>query len=60
MIDDLRLHTELAVDGGINNLVVPRLVKAGVDVIVSGSTLFSSSDVAEAIRDMKKSMNLSC
>ncbi len=60
MIDDLQLHTELEVDGGINNLIVPRLVKAGVDVIVSGSALFSSSDVAKAIRDMKKSMKLSC
>ena len=60
MIDDLQPQAELEVDGGVNNKIVPRLIKAGVDVIVSGSALFSSSNIAEAIQDMKKIMNLSC
>jgi ribulose-phosphate 3-epimerase len=59
MIDDIRSQAELEVDGGINNEIIPRLMKAGVNVFVSGSALFSKPDIAEAIRDMKKVIELS-
>ena len=59
MLDAINSEAELEVDGGVNNQIVPLLVKAGVDVIVSGSALFSNSNIADAIQDMKKAIELS-
>lgn len=44
----------IQVDGGVNFETAPRLVKAGVDVLVSGSTIFLAPDPEEAIRTLKK------
>ncbi len=44
---------EIQTDGGINLETAKAAVEAGVDVLVSGSTLFESDDMAEAVRNMK-------
>ena len=43
----------IEVDGGIDLHNAPVLVHAGVDVLVAGSTVFSSSDPVETIRRLK-------
>ena len=35
----------IQVDGGINNEIAPQVIKAGANVLVAGSAIFSGSDV---------------
>lgn len=43
----------IEVDGGVNSETAPRLVEAGVDVLVSGSHVFKAKDPLKAIRELK-------
>ncbi|OCR89839.1 ribulose-phosphate 3-epimerase [Campylobacter fetus subsp. testudinum] len=43
----------IEVDGGVNGLNVSELDEVGVDIVVAGNFVFSSSDYAEAIRALK-------
>ena len=47
----LPLHIE--VDGGIDPATAPLAVRAGADVLVAGSALFSKPDYAGAVRDLR-------
>jgi ribulose-phosphate 3-epimerase len=51
-------NIELQVDGGINLNTAPMVVKAGADVLVAGSYVFSSSDYAGNIANLKKVCSL--
>lgn len=53
MIDEGGYDVMIEVDGGIDLHNAPVLVHAGVDVLVAGSTVFSSSDPVEIIRRLK-------
>ncbi len=59
MLTERESQAELEIDGGVTNQIIPRLIKAGADVIVSGSALFSRPDITEAIQDMKEVIELS-
>ena len=43
----------IEVDGGVQAETAPRLVKAGVDVLVSGSYVFKADDPYQTIRELK-------
>lgn len=43
----------IEVDGGVHAATAPRLVEAGVDVLVSGSYVFKSPDPAKIIHDLR-------
>ncbi len=47
------LNTLLEVDGGINKETAPLAVAAGADVLVAGSFVFDSSDIAATIKEIK-------
>ena len=53
MIDDNHLSTLIEVDGGVQAETAPRLVKAGVDVLVSGSYVFKAADPLATIEGLK-------
>lgn len=53
MIDEKGLNTLIEVDGGVNLSTGGRLVKAGADVLVAGSFVFSSPDPSQTILDLK-------
>ncbi|WP_434503381.1 ribulose-phosphate 3-epimerase [Prevotella sp.] len=53
MIDEAGTNTLIEVDGGVNAETAPILVKAGVDVLVSGSYVFKSSDPISTIKSLK-------
>ena len=53
MIDRRGLDTLIEVDGGVNFETGKRLVDAGVDVLVSGNTVFASADPEATIRRLK-------
>jgi ribulose-phosphate 3-epimerase len=44
----------IEVDGGVQGETAPRLVAAGVDVLVSGSYVFRAQDPHEVIRQLKE------
>lgn len=53
MIDKGGFDILIQVDGGVDTHNADMLVKAGVDVLVAGSTVFGSSDPAETIKLLK-------
>lgn len=53
LIDETGSKALIEVDGGVHNQTAPRLVKAGTDVLVSGSYVFKASDPYKAIRELK-------
>lgn len=54
MIDDAGTHTLIEIDGGVQDETAPRLVKAGADVLVSGSYVFKSADPHATIHALKQ------
>ena len=53
MIAARGLHTLIQVDGGVQQTTAPRLVSAGVDVLVSGSYVFKSSQPEQTIHELR-------
>lgn len=53
LIADSGSHAVIEVDGGVNGETGPRLVEAGVDVLVSGSYVFKASDPQKTIASLK-------
>ena len=54
MIDNKGCQTLIEVDGGVQDETAPRLVSAGVDVLVSGSYVFKAADPEQVIRDLRQ------
>ena len=54
MIDSARLKTLIDIDGGVQAETAPRLVEAGVDVLVSGSYIFKADNPEETISSLKR------
>lgn len=48
------LNLEIQVDGGINKEIAAAVVRAGANVLVAGSAIFSGGDIAAAVRQLKK------
>ena len=53
MIEAKGCQTLIEVDGGVQGETAPRLVSAGVDVLVSGSYVFKATDPEQVIRDLR-------
>lgn len=53
MIDEKGCKTLIEVDGGVQAETAPRLVAAGVDVLVSGSYVFGADDPYKVISDLR-------
>lgn len=52
-IDRLGLSIDLEVDGGINGETAEKAVKAGANVLVAGSYLIGSQEIAERVKYLK-------
>lgn len=44
---------DISVDGGVNDKVAGKLIKAGANILAAGSYIFHSSDYARAIRSLR-------
>ena len=53
LIDKSGSKALIEIDGGVNGETAPRLVKAGADVLVSGSYVFKAEDPIQTIRGLK-------
>lgn len=56
-ISELGLRTHLQVDGGINASTAEDVLKAGANVLVSGSYLFRSENMAEAAGKLRNAVS---
>jgi len=54
LINETGSKALIQVDGGVNDETAPKLVQAGVDVLVSGSTIFKAPDPEAVISTYKK------
>ena len=54
LISESGSHALIEVDGGVQGETAPRLVRAGVDVLVSGSYVFKSPAPEQTIRQLKE------
>jgi ribulose-phosphate 3-epimerase len=54
MIDDGGYNVLIEVDGGIDTKNAAKLIETGVNVLVAGNAIFSSSDPEGTIRKLKK------
>ncbi len=53
LISESGSHALIEVDGGVQSETAPRLVAAGVDVLVSGSYVFKATDPIATIHSLK-------
>ncbi len=53
-ITELGLNVDIQVDGGINSETAALVKKAGANILVSGSWLFKSEDMAASVRLLKE------
>jgi ribulose-phosphate 3-epimerase len=53
LIEEKGCHTLIEVDGGVQGETAPRLVAAGVDVLVSGSYVFKSPTPEQTIHELR-------
>jgi ribulose-phosphate 3-epimerase len=49
-------NVDVAVDGGINTTTAPLAVKAGATMLVAGSAIYDSDDVAKAVKELRNSV----
>ena len=54
LIDESGSHALIEVDGGVQAETAPRLVKAGVDVLVSGSYIFKAANPLQTIEELRR------
>jgi ribulose-phosphate 3-epimerase len=54
--EDRRLDFRIEVDGGITQENVAAVVQAGVDIVVTGSSIFGGPDPGEAFRAMQRTI----
>ena len=53
LIDESGSKALIEIDGGVQEKTAPRLVKAGADVLVSGSYVFKSATPEETIHQLR-------
>lgn len=56
MIEELNLHVDIEIDGGVSLNNLEEVLSWGVNVIVAGSAIYKAKDVAEETRKFKKIM----
>jgi len=58
LIDSQNLNVDIQVDGGIKPDNVEKVVKAGANIIVSGSAIFNSDDIQTTVNLFRKNASL--
>ena len=46
-------YVPVSIDGGVNAATGRKLVDAGADVLIAGSSVFQAASITEAIRTLK-------
>ncbi|MEX0736611.1 MAG: ribulose-phosphate 3-epimerase [Bacteroidota bacterium] len=56
MASSLGLDIRIEVDGGIDTTTAPKVVKAGADVLIAGTSVFGNDNVEQAVRRLQESV----
>lgn len=54
MIRARNLNIDIQVDGGINEVTASQVVAAGANILVAGSAIYGSDNIAKSIEDLRK------
>lgn len=54
MIKDMGLEVDIQVDGGIKGENIHKVVEAGANIIVAGSAIFGSNDIAQTVKNLRE------
>ncbi|MGE5371878.1 MAG: ribulose-phosphate 3-epimerase [Solirubrobacterales bacterium] len=54
-VEEREARARIEVDGGVNAETAPQLVSAGADILVAGSFIFGSNDIADAMQQLRQS-----
>jgi len=57
LIDERNYGCKIEVDGGIDGATIPEVVRAGAEVLVSGSAIFQAVDPARKVRELLEIAN---
>ena len=58
LIDEKNLNVDIQVDGGIKPNNIDKVVKAGANIVVAGSAIFNSDDIAQTVKLMRENAKL--
>lgn len=53
MIEEMEVECDIEVDGGINPQTSVDVREAGANILVAGSAIFNSNDIAQAVKDIR-------
>ena len=56
-IEDNKLDVDIEVDGGIDTDTAVKVVNAGANVLVAGSSIYGSTNIANAISNLRKAVS---
>lgn len=56
MIDQANIPVDIEIDGGVNRDNVKEILRAGANVIVAGSAIYQTNNIAESIRSFRACM----
>ncbi len=56
LIDENNLETELEIDGGITLETAANAVKAGINIIVAGTSIFRTPDITSTVRQFRDAL----
>jgi ribulose-phosphate 3-epimerase len=56
LLDRMGRNISIAVDGGVKPENAASLVQAGADLLIMGTALFQSEDMAETVKAVRKSV----
>lgn len=53
IMDEVGRKVPISIDGGVNAEIGRRLVEAGADVLIAGSSVFKADSITEAVKQLK-------
>lgn len=54
MLSDRQLVIDIQVDGGINEVTAKQVIQKGANILVAGSAVYGSNDIAKTIKELKQ------
>ncbi|MBT4575278.1 MAG: ribulose-phosphate 3-epimerase, partial [Candidatus Cloacimonetes bacterium] len=53
LADQVNPDLEIEIDGGVNNIIAPKLISKGSDILVAGSYVFNSDNYKNQIQSLR-------
>ena len=53
IMDETGIHVPISIDGGVNTVTGKKLVEAGADILIAGSSVFGADSITDAVKSLK-------